>query len=49
MRALDETFSSIWCVQKFIFKNNLITLFSRFTFIPKLGIGLPETGIIFVL
>jgi len=34
-------------VQKFIFKNKLIALLSRFTSIPKTGIGLPKTGISF--
>ena len=34
-------------VQKFIFKKNLITLLSRFTFIPKTGVRLPKTEIIF--
>ena len=34
-------------VKKFIFKTNLITLLSRFTFMPKRDIGLPKTGIIF--
>ena len=34
-------------VQKFIFKNNLIKLLSRFTFIPKTGIGVSKTGLMF--
>jgi len=36
-------------VLKFIFKSNLITLLSRFAFIPKTGIGLPKPGNIFYL
>jgi len=31
----------------FIFKNNQFTLFPCFTFIPKTGVGIPETGINF--
>ena len=31
----------------FIFKNNQITLSTCFSFIPKTGMGLPNTGIIF--
>jgi len=34
-------------VQSFIMKNNLITLLSRFTFAPKIGIGLHESRINF--
>jgi len=34
-------------VDRFILKNNLITLSSCFTFIPKTGVGLHETGISF--
>jgi len=34
---------------KFIFKNNIITLLSRFTFIPKTDMGLPKTRIYFCL
>jgi len=30
-----------------IFKNNQISLFTCITFIPKTGMGLPKTGIIF--
>jgi len=31
-------------IDRLIFKNNHIMLFPVFTFIPKTGIGLPETG-----
>jgi len=34
-------------INRFIFKNNQITLITCFTFIPKTGVGLPKTGIIF--
>jgi len=34
-------------IDYFIFKNNRITLLTYFTFMPKIGMGLPETGIIF--
>jgi len=36
-------------VQKFIYKNRLITLLSRFTFIPKTGRGRPKTGFFFTV
>ena len=36
-------------VDRFIFKTNLITLFSRFVFIPKTVVGLPKTGFSFFL
>ena len=32
---------------RFIFQNNQFTLFPYFTFIPKTGMGLPKTGIMF--
>ena len=31
--------------QRFIFKNNQITLYPCFTFIPKIGVELPKTGV----
>jgi len=34
-------------IDRFIFKNSQITVFSCFTFIPKTDMGLPKTGIIF--
>jgi len=36
-------------VLKFTFKHKLITLLFRFTSIPKTGMGLPKSGIIFFL
>jgi len=36
----------IMIVDRFIFKNNLITLFPCLTFIPKTGVELPKTGFI---
>jgi len=32
-------------VDRFIFKNNQVTLSPCFTFIPKPGVGLPKTGV----
>ena len=34
-------------VDRLIFKNNIITLPSCFTFIPKTGVELPKTGVSF--
>jgi len=34
-------------INRFIFKYNQITLFPCVTFIPKIGMGLPKTGINF--
>jgi len=34
-------------VDRFIFENDQITLSLCFTFIPKTGVGLPETGVSF--
>jgi len=48
-RALDETFSLITFSLRFILKNNQITLSPCFTFIPKIGVGLPKTGLVFTV
>jgi len=37
----------IWSLMGGIFKNNHITLFACFTFIPKTGVGIPKTNIHF--
>jgi len=34
-------------VERFILKNNQITLLPCFTFIPKTGVGLTKTGVSF--
>ena len=34
-------------VDRFILKNNQITVSSRFIFIPNIDVGLPKTGVIF--
>jgi len=39
---------SLMIVDRFIFQYNQITLSSCVTFIPKTGVGLPETGVNFL-
>jgi len=34
-------------VNRFVLKYNQIALSSRFTFMPKTGVGLPKTGVSF--
>jgi len=36
-------------VDRFISKNNHITLFPSFTFMPKTGLGLPKTELVFTV
>jgi len=33
-------------ISRFIFNDNPFAIFAYFTFIPKTGVGLPQTGII---
>jgi len=47
MKRSRQELSINMVINRFIFKNNQITLFTCFTFIPKTGMGPPKTGIIF--
>jgi len=46
IKSSPQNLSIQMVVYKFILKINLILLMSRFTFMPKTGMGIPKTGIL---